>query len=311
MNIGVILEVAIGVLFVWVLLALITSQISEWISTWLQWKSRLSCDGMCEDFYAHPLIKGLHTSRGKRKPSAIPTRQFVAVVFDVFLHAGTEKSISQKPKPVFLQLKDAIHEAEGTERGTASGEDGQKKYYNKTQLARALHTLLIDVSDDLDKADESLAEARKRMEAWFDDAMERLSGAFKRQVQVTTLLIGIFIAAAMNADSLAIANGLWTQPLVREAVVTQAGQFQLPENQTETTPWQEALKSAGDLQALSVPVGWAPENVPTTGNGWFLKVGGILVSGIAAAQGAPFWFDIMRKILNFRSGSETKKEEKT
>lgn len=35
--------------------------------------------------------------------------------------------------------------------------------------------------------------------------------------------------------------------------------------------------------------------------GWALKLVGLIVSGLAAAQGAPFWFDILKKIINIRS----------
>jgi hypothetical protein len=35
--------------------------------------------------------------------------------------------------------------------------------------------------------------------------------------------------------------------------------------------------------------------------GWLLKLVGLIISGLAAAQGAPFWFDILKKIINIRS----------
>ena len=318
MNIGVIVEVAIGVMFVWILLALITSQMSDWVSSWFKWRSDmlaesirniLSCEGLCEDFYAHPLINGLHSASGTRKPSAIPNKQFAAVVFDIFLHAGTDSSASKKAEPIFKQLRETIRGV-GDPDKKEDAPQGSQKTYDKTKLAHALDTLLVDVSDEVEKADASLAEARKRIESWYDDAMTRLSGAYKRRLQLATLVIGLAVSFAINADSLAIANSLWTQPLVREALVAQAEQFQLPENQTEGDPLQEALITAGEVQGLSVPIGWGVENIPSDANGWFLKIGGILVSAAAAAQGAPFWFEILRKILDFRSGSGSKKDEK-
>ena len=36
-------------------------------------------------------------------------------------------------------------------------------------------------------------------------------------------------------------------------------------------------------------------------SGWFQKILGLLITGLAAAQGAPFWFDILKKIVNVRS----------
>jgi hypothetical protein len=43
-------------------------------------------------------------------------------------------------------------------------------------------------------------------------------------------------------------------------------------------------------------------NLPATSSfsGWALKIFGILITGIAAAQGAPFWFDVLKKLINIR-----------
>ena len=50
-------------------------------------------------------------------------------------------------------------------------------------------------------------------------------------------------------------------------------------------------------------------NAPTDTAGWFLKVMGIILSAGAAAQGAPFWFDLLKRLVNVR-GSGTKPDEK-
>jgi hypothetical protein len=61
------------------------------------------------------------------------------------------------------------------------------------------------------------------------------------------------------------------------------------------------------LNALSLPVGWTfkkaanaddPRAFPTSAGEWALKLIGILITGMAAAQGAPFWFDLMRKLIS-------------
>jgi hypothetical protein len=35
--------------------------------------------------------------------------------------------------------------------------------------------------------------------------------------------------------------------------------------------------------------------------GWLIKLFGLLVTGLAAAQGAPFWFDILKNVVNVRA----------
>jgi hypothetical protein len=45
--------------------------------------------------------------------------------------------------------------------------------------------------------------------------------------------------------------------------------------------------------------------------GWVLKLVGLVVSGMAAAQGAPFWFDLLKRIVNVRSSGANPSEAKT
>lgn len=308
MSISVLVEVAIGVLFVWILLAAITSQVQDWVSQWLQWRPTmlqetinniLADDELTDTFYKHPLIKSLHSKKGTRKPSQIPSRQFASVVFDMLINAGSDKSPAASMENAIQRLRD------NTMKLSRDKDD------DLNNLAKTLDTLLVDVSMNVEKADQSIAEARNRIELWFNDSMDRLSGSYKRKMQGWALIIGIILAVALNADSLAIANTLWKEPLVREALVAQADQLKLEDlgiqgNDQSTTPSTSsgdlAAQNLATLESLSIPIGWSPDNIPNDFNGWAMKLGGILLSGVAAAQGAPFWFDIVRKLLNFRSG---------
>jgi hypothetical protein len=73
MDMNIIIEVTIGILFVWVLLALITSQIQEWLASIFNWRADMLEDSigvmlqnpeLAKQFYDHPLIKSLYTSKG-------------------------------------------------------------------------------------------------------------------------------------------------------------------------------------------------------------------------------------------------------
>ena len=309
MDLTVILEIAIGVIFIWVLLALITSALQEWISQMLQWRPKmleeaigniLADKDLSEKFYKHPLIKSLHSSGGERKPSAIPSQQFASVVFDLVINAGTSKSKMKSAKEFTKKL-----------RGSVAALKAQQGSNDFRKLAETLDALLIDVSDKANKADAAVADARKRVENWFDDAMVRLSGSYKRKIHVYSIIIGVVLAATINADSLAIANHLWREPLVRQALAAQAEQFELPEEQEGQDPKEAATQYYQQLQGLSenvsFPLGWSKDTMPKPFDpfdisGWPAKIIGILVSGAAAAQGAPFWFDIMKKFLNLRDG---------
>ena len=71
--------------------------------------------------------------------------------------------------------------------------------------------------------------------------------------------------------------------------------------------------AAGDVYGFAVvgqcyPISNAPHLNDLTG--WVLKLFGLIASGLAAAQGAPFWFDILKRIINIRSSGAKPSEAK-
>jgi len=219
---------------------------------------------------------------------------------------------------------------------------------SQPQLSQALGTLLQGVEEYAVKGESALATARVSVEKWFDDSMDRLSGWYKRRSQWLALVIGILVAVALNGDTLALAQQLWREPLVREALVAQAQTYVNTQPSPTQPPTAEQLAQLqAQFAGLDIPIGWIgnPTPLDNTGKvpgptgtparacslratntdqiyglevagqcypiinapylndltGWLLKLFGLLVSGVAAAQGAPFWFDILKKIINIRS----------
>ena len=50
---------------------------------------------------------------------------------------------------------------------------------------------------------------------WFDDAMDRIAGAYKRNLKKISLAIGIAVAVILNADPLRVGRALWADPSLR------------------------------------------------------------------------------------------------
>jgi hypothetical protein len=53
------------------------------------------------------------------------------------------------------------------------------------------------------------------------------------------------------------------------------------------------------------------KNLPVDFNGWLTKILGLLISAAAASQGAPFWFDILKKTLTLLGASTKPAVQKT
>jgi len=144
--------------------------------------------------------------------------------------------------------------------------------------------------------DADLSTPEKQI-TWFEDVMDRASGEYKRKAIKWAFLIGTTLAIAFNVDSIEIAKSLWREPTLRQVIVAQA-------NNSEVQP------SLEQIGKLGIPIGWST-NLPTDGQGWLLKIMGLMISGLAAAQGAPFWFDILKKLVNLRSSGPTSKAERS
>ncbi|MGH7962279.1 MAG: hypothetical protein ACRERD_10730 [Candidatus Binatia bacterium] len=41
-----------------------------------------------------------------------------------------------------------------------------------------------------------------------------------------------------------------------------------------------------------------------TDGSWFLKIVGWLITGVAVSIGAPFWFDLLNKLVDFRGAGK-------
>ncbi|MGB7875608.1 MAG: hypothetical protein WBL25_14590, partial [Anaerolineales bacterium] len=100
-----ILDVAIGMIFMWLILSVAIMSIQEWIASYLKWRAndletavrRLLGNNQlwAEQLYAHPLIQGLSKKLGAR-PSYIPANKFALALLDVVNTAGTEQSFIQQ-----------------------------------------------------------------------------------------------------------------------------------------------------------------------------------------------------------------------
>jgi hypothetical protein len=101
-----ILEVAIGLIFVWLVLSVGTMSIQEWIGNLLNLRARdmekaiirmVSNKDFARRLYEYPLIANLYpspkrSSRKGRLPSYIPPEKFAATIFELIVQAGTDNS---------------------------------------------------------------------------------------------------------------------------------------------------------------------------------------------------------------------------
>lgn len=210
------------------------------------------------------------------------------------------------------------------------------------ELNQTLNALLLNVEDYEATKEQELARARESVEKWFNDSMDRVSGVFKRYSQWMALIIGFFVALVLNVDSINLTLYLWREPSVRQVLVAQASNFELSSEATDKdmNPSESTQTAMQQLKELNLPVGWGardfnagscnlfPGNeeafgvplpflnkcltTPNTNDQTSLpvKLVGIFITALAAMQGAPFWFDMLKRVVNIRATGPNPAEKK-
>ncbi len=151
------------------------------------------------------------------------------------------------------------------------------------------------VSAVVGDASVSIEEAERRLAVWFDAAMDRLSGAFKRHTQKVSLVVSILLVLAANVDSIRLTRTLWSDAGARARMETlSADEMRACEADGQSPACREIL---GTLAAGAIlPLGWDLETIEALDlQSATLLILGLALTVLAVSRGAPFWFDILRR----------------
>jgi hypothetical protein len=149
-----------------------------------------------------------------------------------------------------------------------------------------------------------LDEINEYLNSWYDNVMERVTGWYKRWVNVVVFVIAFVLAAGLNINSIVVADALWDDPLLRSGVeAAVAAQIEDTQSREGRVDAEAIVAELEQLVELGFPVGWTTEaDDPRFFGPWTIL--GWLITAAAATLGAPFWFDLLRKVANLR-GSGT------
>lgn len=142
-------------------------------------------------------------------------------------------------------------------------------------------------------------------ETWFEDFGDRASGWFKRRAQLLLLVIAIIVVTAGNLDAIVTYRSLQAQPQITALLVDKSVGLSTSLNAPAEKPEELAKKAAGLVKTLSneAPFVSAPLWTPKGQEQWtdpWSKLLGLFLSVVAVLVGAPFWFDLLNRLVNFR-----------
>ena len=148
----------------------------------------------------------------------------------------------------------------------------------------------------MDKAEPQVDELGKLLAGWFDAGMERVAGWYKRQVTWFLLAVAAVVPVAVDADTMRIAEQLWQDDALRTAIVAAA-------EESVAAGEISGIDERAELRAF--PLGY-PD--PFAGITWRMIVGWLLIIA-AISLGAPFWFDLLGKIVHLRASGRNRQRD--
>ena len=281
------LSIAIGLVFVMLLFSFLASSVMELIAALFSLRGKHLLGALkdmlgsitpqfTQHVYYQQLLGGTRQDKRKGYPSYIAPGTFSSIVSDI-LHDSDPNKIKERIEAM---------------------PEGQ---------LRDLMLFLYNQSNG------HIASFKEKTEEWFNEVMDRASGAYKRKTKNWLITVGFVIAVLFNVDPLDIYHNLSMNATLREFIADTATEYvqtnPSPEEQEAAKSYWEAKEQIGvlvneNIQSISEPlgIGWNTVNMAEmTFQAWLIKVFGWLVTALCISMGATFWFDILKSLISIRS----------
>lgn len=225
MGLNAAMDVAISLIMMYLVLSLIVTVVNEALATGADLRAsnlRDAIDSLIDsatlknDFYAHGLINSVNeavdsdASRLANGLSAIcrwliraPRNTGPHVSYlsgQTFAQALLASVDTTKDLPTYADIKSAVQTLPDTDIRDA---------------------LLAHMS----LAEGDLQKLRNNVAAWFDSAMDRVSGLYKRHLKQISFVVGVIVVLMANADTVKVTRVLWHDPELRAGMVEAANKL--------------------------------------------------------------------------------------
>jgi len=244
------LDIAISLVFIYLLYSMLGTIIQELLATIFSFRSKLlerAIFRMLEDsdifdkkFRSLKVFFKIGNQQLKQEAQAVAKAQAQAqaqvqakaikLFYDhpliKYLSEDTSKSKpSYITKEAFSKVMIDLLKGENAKLG-----DDLKPFIENSIKNKTFGTAKVTISNETHKFLRSIwlesqgdvVAFRKLLEKWFDDTMERCTGWYKKKTEYILLVIGLVIAILFNVDTISIASKLHRDPQLCEMVVQQA-----------------------------------------------------------------------------------------
>lgn len=297
MPISPVIDLALGMVFVYLLVSLICSQVGDNISTWLTWRAQFLEDGirdlimkgdsdLVQKLYSHPLVQSL-------VPEDLAVTKFLrSTPVARFVHKGGPLNIHGRT--FALALFDSVI----PKASSASKIEQLLAIITALPPNNPVRAPLLSI---VTPAEVTIEAARKNVEEWFDHTVDRTTVLYRQHMLRVSLVIALGVTVILNVDTLAIGLNLWHDSPLRQATAAAASKYAEANDLNNPVVVQQ-------LNSLKLPIGWKITFQPFSAvpGDWInqpigikdvlYKLLGWAITAVAGAQGAPFWFDLLKKL---------------
>lgn len=295
MSIPQILEVVIGLIFVYYVLGSIVSLVTQWINESLETRGnalekyliKIVGDKKVGDLMSLPQLQALRPIRYKN---------FLSV-----LNSATEpKKIEKVP---VATLVDAYFDLAGLTANTELNAEQLTTLINNLPDSDGKRAFIQWVNQGVT----NLEDLRKRSTAYFSGLMEQAAATFRSNARSFVIMLSIGVTLVLGTDSIQLAQALWANAELRTLAVAKA-EAVVQQEGTEV-PIEDLLQELSDL---TIKLGWWRTELPAAGTdaaGWLwfivLKGAGLGLTAAAVSQGSSFWYDLLKKITTPASSTSS------
>ena len=211
MPLDAILEVAIGLVMMWLILSVATMEIQSWLTQILNTRAKFleetllemfkNNKGLLEQFYNHPAIRelGKYDRKGNyKKPTYIPNDVFSRVAMEL-LTTASKQGASAAPEAISIEkIAETVKEVKNL---SPELKDLMEHLFPGLEKVDTLSTGVENIQN-------KIKQYQQNVEKWFDHNMDNASGWYKENALNVAFAIGLGVAIVFNVDTIHITDRL-------------------------------------------------------------------------------------------------------
>ena len=346
-----VINLAILLSFIYLLGSIIITSVNEALASVLKWRSKSLNDALDNLFLLDPewktfletkIEKSPHfialQSKAETYPSYIPDKNFAkAIIDELRVHSNSNNLVKIK--------QDLVSDL------------AKEQPVIPKNLSKLIISFLNNTENSVLNAEQKIDDLENQLCEFYNNAMDRVTGIYKRNLNMITMVLSILAAVILNIDTIKIATDSLKNPQAlndasakiaqqmssgkvsgdnnhisiknaKDSVIISQTFTSLIQNSVATVnndttrqnakaiaDFKSELKNINNIvietKDMGLPVGYKDENdfkaqwwSDECGSGFknfMVKLLGIFITAFALRLGAPYWFDVLNKVVNIRS----------